>query len=32
MEKDLPIVDAHHRLWNLEFALRYLWLQSAEQA
>ena len=30
MDKDLPIVDAHHHLWDLEGALRYPWLESGE--
>jgi predicted TIM-barrel fold metal-dependent hydrolase len=25
-DDDLPIVDAHHHLWNLEGAIRYPWL------
>ena len=30
MDEDLPIVDAHHHLWDLEGALRYPWLESGE--
>src|ERR1700748_933024 len=30
MDKDLPIVDAHHHLWYLESTLRYLWLERGE--
>src|SRR6202035_3906198 len=30
MDQDLPIVDAHHHLWDLESALRYPWLESGE--
>src|ERR1700742_1980963 len=28
MDEDLPIVDAHHHLWDLEGSVRYPWLQS----
>ncbi|MBV9249346.1 MAG: amidohydrolase family protein [Acetobacteraceae bacterium] len=31
-DADLPIVDAHHHLWDLEGALRYPWLISGEHA
>jgi predicted TIM-barrel fold metal-dependent hydrolase len=30
MDEDLPIVDAHHHLWDLESALRYPWLETGE--
>jgi predicted TIM-barrel fold metal-dependent hydrolase len=30
MDEDLPIVDAHHHLWDLESTLRYLWLETGE--
>jgi predicted TIM-barrel fold metal-dependent hydrolase len=30
MDKDLPIVDAHHHLWDLDGPLRYPWLESGE--
>src|ERR1700722_14090248 len=30
MDRDLPIVDAHHHLWDLEAALRYPWQESGE--
>src|SRR4051812_21126122 len=30
MDDDLPIVDAHHHLWDLEGALRYPWLSTGE--
>ena len=30
MDEDLPIVDAHHHLWDLESAMRYPWLESGE--
>jgi predicted TIM-barrel fold metal-dependent hydrolase len=29
---DLPIVDAHHHLWDLEGGLRYPWLTSGEHS
>jgi predicted TIM-barrel fold metal-dependent hydrolase len=29
---DLPIVDAHHHLWDLEGALRYPWLTNNEHS
>jgi len=29
-DADLPIVDAHHHLWDLEGELRYPWLVSGE--
>jgi predicted TIM-barrel fold metal-dependent hydrolase len=29
---DLPIVDAHHHLWDLDGALRYPWLTSNEHS
>ncbi len=29
---DLPIVDAHHHLWDLEGALKYPWMTSGEHA
>jgi predicted TIM-barrel fold metal-dependent hydrolase len=29
---DLPIVDAHHHLWDLEGALAYPWMTSGEHA
>jgi predicted TIM-barrel fold metal-dependent hydrolase len=29
---DLPIVDAHHHLWDLEGSLAYPWLTSTEHA
>ena len=29
---DLPIVDAHHHLWDLEGQLRYPWLTSGEHS
>ena len=29
MDEDLPIVDAHHHLWDLEGPLRYPWLHRA---
>ena len=32
MDEDLPIVDAHHHLWDLDSALRYPWLESGEHA
>src|SRR6195952_1450244 len=32
MDKDLPIVDAHHHLWDLEGAIRYPWLVSGGHA
>jgi predicted TIM-barrel fold metal-dependent hydrolase len=32
MDEDLPIVDAHHHLWDLESSLRYPWLISGEHA
>jgi predicted TIM-barrel fold metal-dependent hydrolase len=32
MDEDLPIIDAHHHLWDLEGLLRYPWLQSGEHA
>ena len=31
-DEDLPIVDAHHHLWDLEGAIRYPWLTSGEHA
>src|SRR3954463_11362257 len=30
MDQDLPIVDAHHHLWDLDGPLRYPWLESGE--
>jgi predicted TIM-barrel fold metal-dependent hydrolase len=30
MYDDLPIVDAHHHLWNLEGSVRYPWLQQPD--
>jgi predicted TIM-barrel fold metal-dependent hydrolase len=27
---DLPIVDAHHHLWNLEGDITYPWMTSGE--
>ena len=30
MDEDLPIVDAHHHLWDLESDLRYPSLQTGE--
>ena len=32
MYDDLPIVDAHHHLWDLEGSLRYPWLGSGEHS
>ncbi len=32
MYDDLPIVDAHHHLWDLEGELRYPWLASGEHS
>src|ERR1700735_4785435 len=32
MDENLPIVDAHHHLWDLESPLRYPWLESGEHA
>jgi len=32
MKDDLPIVDAHHHLWDLEGRLAYPWLTSGEHA
>src|SRR3984957_7890710 len=32
MDEDLPIVDAHHHLWDLEGSVRYPWLQSGEHS
>jgi predicted TIM-barrel fold metal-dependent hydrolase len=32
MDEDLPIVDAHHHLWDLDSTLRYPWLESGEHA
>ena len=32
MYDDLPIVDAHHHLWDLEGQLRYPWLTSGEHS
>ena len=32
MYDDLPIVDAHHHLWDLEGRLAYPWLSSGEHA
>ena len=29
-DDDLPIVDAHHHLWDLEGEIRYPWLISGE--
>jgi predicted TIM-barrel fold metal-dependent hydrolase len=31
-DRDLPIIDAHHHLWDLEGALRYPWLTSGEHS
>ena len=31
-DDDLPIVDAHHHLWDLEGALRYPWLHNDEHS
>ncbi len=31
-DDDIPIVDAHHHLWDLEGALRYPWLSSGEHS
>jgi len=31
-DDDLPIVDAHHHLWDLHGTLRYPWLESGEHA
>ena len=31
-DDDIPIVDAHHHLWDLEGALRYPWLSSDEHS
>jgi predicted TIM-barrel fold metal-dependent hydrolase len=31
-DDDIPIVDAHHHLWDLEGALRYPWLASDEHS
>jgi predicted TIM-barrel fold metal-dependent hydrolase len=30
MDEDLPIVDAHHHLWDLDGPIRYPWLESGE--
>jgi len=30
MYDDLPIVDAHHHLWDLEGPIRYPWLSHAD--
>jgi predicted TIM-barrel fold metal-dependent hydrolase len=30
MHDDLPIVDAHHHLWDLEGEIRYPWLQAPD--
>ena len=32
IDADLPIVDAHHHLWDLEGPIRYPWLQGAGHA
>ena len=32
MDEDVPIVDAHHHLWDLDSTLRYPWLESGEHA